>query len=55
MKKIDAVEAIEQGIKAAISVVGDRIAKDCLFLPDLVPSTDKHARISSALIKEKYA
>jgi corrinoid protein of di/trimethylamine methyltransferase len=40
LEKIDPVEAIEEGLKAGIAVVGDGFANGQLFLPDLVLSAE---------------
>ena len=40
LEKIDPVEAIEDGLKAGIAVVGDGFANGQLFLPDLVLSAE---------------
>ncbi|MGD0613167.1 MAG: cobalamin-dependent protein [Anaerolineales bacterium] len=51
-EKIDPVEAIEQGLKAGISVVGEEFGNGSLFLPDLVLSAETLKAASAVLEAE---
>ena len=51
-EKVDPVQAIEQGLKAGITVVGDGYAKGELFLPDLVLAAETLKAASEILEKE---
>ncbi len=51
-EKADSVQAIEQGLKAGITVVGDGYAKGELFLPDLVLSAETLKAASEILERE---
>jgi methylmalonyl-CoA mutase cobalamin-binding domain/chain len=51
-EKIDPVQAIEQGLKAGITVVGEGYASGDLFLPDLVLAAETMKAASNILEKE---
>jgi corrinoid protein of di/trimethylamine methyltransferase len=51
-EKIDPVQAIEQGLKAGITVVGEGYASGDLFLPDLVLAAETMKAASKILEKE---
>lgn len=52
LKKIDPVQAIEEGLKAGITVVGEGYAAGELFLPDLVLAAETLRAASIILEKE---
>jgi len=52
LEKIDPVEAIEEGLKAGIAVVGDGFANGQLYLPDLVLSAETLKAASAILEAE---
>ena len=51
-EKIDPNEAIEEGLKAGIAVVGDGYAKGILYLPDLVLSAET-LKAASVILEEE--
>jgi corrinoid protein of di/trimethylamine methyltransferase len=52
VENIDPVEAIEDGLKAGIAVVGDGFANGRLFLPDLVLSAET-LKAASAILEDQ--